>query len=99
MRERNVFVVPTLGLGHSLCGQTRGPGVLDDAQLAAFIATEARNSLQERFLFPPVQCRDLLDEVRKLHEAGIVVLAGTDAPMPGLGHGASLHDELVLGFH
>jgi imidazolonepropionase-like amidohydrolase len=32
--------------------------------------------------------------VRLLHEAGVPLLAGTDAPNPGTVHGASLHREL-----
>lgn len=32
--------------------------------------------------------------VAKLHSAGVPVLAGTDAPNPGIVHGASLHREL-----
>ncbi|MFB9687967.1 amidohydrolase family protein [Amycolatopsis plumensis] len=34
------------------------------------------------------------DNARRLHEAGVPVLAGTDAPNPGTVHGASLHREL-----
>ncbi|WP_245805105.1 amidohydrolase family protein [Amycolatopsis australiensis] len=34
------------------------------------------------------------DNVRLLHEAGVTLLAGTDAPNPGTVHGASLHREL-----
>ena len=32
--------------------------------------------------------------VRRLHAAGVAILAGTDAPNVGTRHGASLHDEL-----
>jgi hypothetical protein len=34
--------------------------------------------------------------VRQLRAAGVPLLAGTDAPNPGTGHGASLHRELEL---
>src|SRR5262249_15120213 len=34
--------------------------------------------------------------VRKLHAAGVPILAGTDAGNPGTTHGASLHGELAL---
>ncbi len=36
------------------------------------------------------------DAVRKLHAAGVPILAGTDAINPGTAHGASLHRELEL---
>ena len=36
------------------------------------------------------------EAVRLLFEAGVPILAGTDARNPGTAHGASLHRELVL---
>jgi hypothetical protein len=36
------------------------------------------------------------EAVSVLHEAGVPMLAGTDAPNPGTGHGSSLHRELEL---
>jgi len=35
------------------------------------------------------------ESVRRLHAAGVPILAGTDAPNPGTAHGVSLHGELV----
>jgi len=37
-----------------------------------------------------------LASVRTLHEGGVEILAGSDAPNPGTAHGASLHHELEL---
>ena len=37
-----------------------------------------------------------LETVRRFHEAGVVVLAGTDAPNAGTAHGISMHRELEL---
>ncbi len=34
------------------------------------------------------------ESVRRLHAAGIRILAGTDAPNPNTTHGASVHEEL-----
>ena len=39
---------------------------------------------------------DLRYNISALHEAGVPILAGTDAPNPGSVHGASLHHELRL---
>ena len=38
----------------------------------------------------------MLEAVRVLRAAGVVILAGTDAPNPGTAQGASLHGELEL---
>jgi imidazolonepropionase-like amidohydrolase len=37
-----------------------------------------------------------LKTIRRFHEAGLIVLAGTDAPNPGTAHGISMHRELEL---
>ncbi|MEC7825326.1 MAG: amidohydrolase family protein, partial [Pseudomonadota bacterium] len=37
-----------------------------------------------------------LDNTRRMHEAGIQIMAGTDAPNQGTAHGISLHDEMAL---
>lgn len=39
---------------------------------------------------------EALETVRRLHEAGVAVLAGTDVPNPGTAHGISMHRELEL---
>jgi imidazolonepropionase-like amidohydrolase len=43
---------------------------------------------------------DLLDRslrnVRRLHRAGVTILAGTDASNPGTAHGPSIHEEMEL---
>jgi imidazolonepropionase-like amidohydrolase len=38
----------------------------------------------------------LLDEIRRLHEAGVQILAGTDPPNFGINHGSDLYEELIL---
>jgi imidazolonepropionase-like amidohydrolase len=37
-----------------------------------------------------------LENLRRLHTAGVAVLAGTDAPVPGTAHGVSMHGEMAL---
>ncbi len=37
---------------------------------------------------------DAYRNIRHLHQAGVTILAGTDAPNPGTVHGASIHREL-----
>lgn len=45
----------------------------------------------------PVAARDQLRErFSELHDAGVPVIAGTDAPMNGLEFGSALHRELEL---
>ena len=44
----------------------------------------------------PHGIENALRSARILHQAGIPLLAGTDAPNPGAPHGAGLHAELRL---
>ena len=44
----------------------------------------------------PTSLDKLKANIRKLHEAGVPILAGTDAPNPGTTHGATMHIELEL---
>jgi imidazolonepropionase-like amidohydrolase len=47
-------------------------------------------------LVHPGQIAIALDNLRRLHDAGVTVLAGTDAPAPGTAHGVSMHREIAL---
>ena len=51
---------------------------------------------QNRIRVPFSQLEMLLDEVMRLHQSGIRLLAGTDPPNVGLDYGSSLHNELRL---
>src|SRR5699024_6649191 len=46
--------------------------------------------------FPALAYANGREGVRMLHEAGVRILAGTDAPNPGTAFGASMHAELEL---
>ncbi|ANM31990.1 hypothetical protein ABI59_00625 [Acidobacteria bacterium Mor1] len=91
--DRDFFVIPTLAIIAGFGGTDAHPISRDDERLSpAQIA-----SLERRF---PMENKGALtralESVRKLHEAGIPILAGTDAPNPGTAYGASMHAELEL---
>jgi hypothetical protein len=96
MAERGTFVIPTLQVVYSICGHSRGETVIADPALSSYTAAEALGTLKDRFRFSPPICQDLLKNVDVLKQSGVTILAGTDAPNPGSGHGVSLHDELAL---
>ncbi len=94
--DNGVFVIPTLSVMESLAG--RPNGLIDDARLKPFIDPAQEDGLLRQF---PGNGREhilsaALATVRALHDAGVVLLAGSDAPNPGTAHGASLHRELEL---
>src|SRR5690606_4563552 len=96
-RERGAFVVPTLSVIAAFSG--RGDDIAGDPRLRGWLSPEQLQSLGDGSRFP-APAADLLanamESVRRLHAAGVPILAGTDAPNPGTAHGASLHGELQL---
>ena len=97
--DSGAFVVPTLAVLESVSGGTAGAELLADPRLAEMLGPSARSGLDSTFPSSPDREQILaraLDSVRCLHEAGVPILAGTDAPNPGTWHGASMHRELEL---
>ena len=97
--RRGVFVVPTLAIIDSVGGGTGGAALIDDPHLNPLLMPAAVANLN-----PTMPAREglafsldiALEAVRRLHRAGVPVLAGTDAPNPGTYHGVSMHEELEL---
>ncbi len=98
--QRKAFVIPTLSVLATMARSEVNAALADDAVLKARLTPAQQASL--RALFPdsfPAQPQALdnaIESVRRLHAAGVDILAGTDAGNPGIAHGASLHGELVL---
>jgi hypothetical protein len=63
MRERGVFVTPTLTLIHSICGRSRGAAVASDPYLKGSLGERARANLHEKFHFPPPPCGNFMRHV------------------------------------
>lgn len=99
-RERSAFVIPTLSVLATMARSEVNAELADDAALQARLTPTQQASL--RALYPdsfPAQPQALdnaIESVRRLHAAGVDILAGTDAGNPGTAHGASLHGELAL---
>jgi len=96
--RRDVFVVPTLVVIASVAGTDAGGRLAADPALSPWLTPEQRDSLGARMSTAPKPQRlgDAIDSVRRLHAAGVTILAGSDAPNSGTAQGASLHGELAL---
>ncbi len=99
--EKKAFVVPTLTVLEGFGGVSSGSSLVIDPELAPYLSPTDRNALKSSL--PRAENRNVsgrnsipADAVRKLHAAGVPILAGTDASNPGTAHGASLHRELEL---
>jgi hypothetical protein len=98
--ERSVFVIPTLGHMQIECDIPVGKPLLSDPLVAPHLTDRARALLSAgrggRLGPRRLGCyANALEAMRMLH-GRTPVLAGTDAPGPGVTHGASLHRELEL---
>jgi imidazolonepropionase-like amidohydrolase len=96
--DHDVFVVPTLTTIHNTCGRTEAPRILADPRLGPRIDESWRRTMEMSKADPEKhrRCHGTADAMRQLVRAGVPILAGTDAPVPGNTYGASLHGELAL---
>lgn len=96
-----VAVIPTLGVLDSLFGPLHGPDLLGDRRIEPRLTQASRAYLSMgKVELGPHPCRydreAVHETVRRLHHAGVPILAGSDAGNPDTAHGASLHVELAL---
>lgn len=99
VKRAAAFVIPTLTVILSTTGVGGSAGLADDPFIAPFMTAAERTALGTSFPKRPGSMRSLdpaLAAVRQLRDAGVPLLAGTDAPNPGTAHGASIHRELEL---
>jgi hypothetical protein len=98
-KQRGVFVLPTLSVTASFAAAKEGELLASDERLNAELTPHQQNALRAQF---PAEwqatsaLQTALQNVKKMHAAGITILAGTDAGNPGTAHGVSLHGELAL---
>lgn len=98
MKANKVFIIPTLAVHEAMTvRQHNAKYVLnrDDLKLSA----SQRQNLKQgftQFNIPPALFKNLLYNTRIMHQQGIRILAGTDAPNPGTAHGISLPLEMLL---
>ena len=95
-----MFVVPTLSVLASITGQSAGRDLACDPRVQAKLPWAWLDNLSRTLdTMPKQNFAAALATVAALHRAGVDVLAGTDAAtlgVPGVAHGASLHDELRM---
>lgn len=98
IKSAGVAVIATLGLIDGFPGDGGSMPLLGEPRLAARLPVRWRRVVERqatRWLPPELpDGRTQRANVRDLHRAGVPIIAGTDAPNPGLVHGASLHREL-----
>jgi imidazolonepropionase-like amidohydrolase len=95
----HVFVVPTLSVLEAITDKSGTPWWQGVPQVSGHITPSMRRSLEMKFpasYGAKLKFLEARAAVVALHQAGVPILAGTDAPAPGLAHGVSIHRELEL---
>lgn len=100
--DRDVAVIPTLSVLESIAGREGGDSIAADPRLEPYLLPGSARNLEQSYAEilgrepTPEAFERALDVVSRLHEAGVPILAGTDASVPGTTHGPILHRELKL---
>jgi imidazolonepropionase-like amidohydrolase len=95
----HVFVIATLSVLEMVTGAPEKPWWQDVSTIAPYLTTSMKTTLEMKFpsnFGRNQKLTNALAAVRALQQAGVPILAGTDAPAPGLAHGISIHRELEL---
>ncbi|WP_250562512.1 amidohydrolase family protein [Sphaerisporangium fuscum] len=99
--DAGIFVTPCLVVSSSVMGGT-GMALAADPRVSSRLTESWLATLRGSFnKYPEGKPDDVLASVAALRDAGVDIIAGTDASIPvpshgGVVHGASLHHELQL---
>ena len=99
MKSKGVFVVPTASVVSNASGSNRAEIILADEHLQPLLTNSDKANLAKTFpqrAGAAASWSNLKYNIAKLHQAGVPMLAGSDAPNPGTAHGAAMHQELRL---
>jgi imidazolonepropionase-like amidohydrolase len=95
-KQNRAFVIPTFAAIAGASGTDDGSRIVSDARTAAFLSPPQKETLstQPKPAGGEAVLSEAIATVRRLHSAGVTILAGTDAPNPGTAHGAAMPIEL-----
>jgi imidazolonepropionase-like amidohydrolase len=97
-KDRHVFVTATLTVMENFGGDDGTP-LAKDSNLGPMMSRDDIAALKVRFprrSGASASVKNAIESVRRLHAAGVPILAGTDVPNPGTVHGVSMHRELEM---
>jgi len=106
MKQKNVFIIPTMTVETELIHLTENPTLLDNSLLAEVTTPAVINAYRDTSKFENWtkgwwrwQKRGQANyyrSLKKLADAGVKIMAGTDAGNVGTFHGFSLHREMQI---
>ena len=99
--QKKAFVIPTFSVLQTLAGMHEAVILTEDTLISPYLKSFDIQNLDRAYPFKGDEANYRAAEraLPQLKEAGVPILAGTDAPNPGTTFGASLHRELELLVH
>jgi imidazolonepropionase-like amidohydrolase len=97
--RQKVFVITTLTYFEAVTGGKEGVELVRDERIGSRLSPEKRGAIDRDTSTIPIDPNavpNALHAVQTLHDAGVSLLAGTDANIYAPLHGASLHRELLM---
>lgn len=97
MKHQGVFVVPTASVIANLYAKSSAAMITDHETIKQSLTAADRRNLTSQYPLAkskPEVIERLRGNIKMLHDGGVRILAGTDAPNPGTIHGASIHHEM-----
>lgn len=99
LKQKGRFVMTTLSVFQAGAPAPLGRSLAEDPALKPYLSHDMEQGLRQQLPWQ-VASRAYIGHataaVTALHQAGVTLLAGTDAPNPGTAQGVSLHGELEL---
>lgn len=95
-KRNRAFVIPTFAAIAGASGADDGNQTVADPTTNAFLTSSQKETLSvaPKSSAGVAVLSEAIETVRRLHAAGVPILAGTDAPNPGTAHGAAMPIEL-----
>jgi imidazolonepropionase-like amidohydrolase len=94
--KHRIFVIPTLAAEYFACGRSDSLAIAADKRLMAQTYPQFTALLKQAPHASPISCEATDQALLELDKAGVPLLIGTDAPVPGSTYGASTLDEMSL---
>ncbi len=96
-KQHRIFIQTTDAVWAGVAGLDLAKTLAADPRVANYLSASQKQSLLQENKSPhPDFFTNALQNTRILHDAGVDLLAGTDAPNPATAHGVSLHEELQI---
>jgi imidazolonepropionase-like amidohydrolase len=92
--KHHAFVVPTLSVLQSMTGGPEAASLAKDPRMTDYMADGDIANLGKTFGRKMGTYDAAVESIHQLKAAGVLILAGTDAPNPGTEFGASEHGEM-----